>query len=94
MHDWIADELMTGLPTIQHDLYSVFGAVKAAFPHVKTMAAGFGWRSTGALPPIGSPIDVYVALYYDYCWSDVDTGQAFHGWPNCTNFLTDIAAWR
>lgn len=88
------DEVMTGSPTIHADLYNVFGAVKKAFPRVKTMSAGFGWRSTGAVPPLDAPLDIYVALYYDYCWPDVNTGQAFRGWPNCSIWMSTVRAWR
>jgi hypothetical protein len=85
---------MTGSPTIHVDLYSVFGAVKGAFPRVRTMSAGFGWRSTGTVPPLDSPLDIYVSLYYDYCFDDVRTGQAFTAWPDCTAWKASVAAWR
>ena len=88
------DEVMTGSPTIKEDLYAVFGAVKKAFPRIKTMSAGFGWRSTGAVPPLDAPLDIYVALFFDYCWPDVDTGQAFQSWPNCSAWRDTVRAWR
>lgn len=31
----------------------------------------------GAFPPLDLPLDVFVELYYDYCWDDVSTTS----WP-------------
>ena len=70
-------------------IVSLFGAVKKAFPQVKTMTAGWGWRTTGAIPPVDVPLDVYVCLFYTYCFDDVNTVA-----ENCTVWKKDLERWR
>jgi hypothetical protein len=71
------DERMTAAPgeaDLTTGVRQLFGAIKNHFgDQLTTMTTGFGWRETGAFPPLDLPIDVMVLLYYDWCWDDVST---------------------
>ena len=68
------DEKMTWAPQypdISVGMAQLFSAVKARFPGLLTMTAGFGWRSPGRFPPDpnGTWLDVYAQMYTDTAFS-------------------------
>ena len=88
------DESLTGqfkcdmAPSVRR----VFGAVKAAFPNVTTISAGFGYKVWGDPPPMDVPMDVWISDYFTFPWPDVHVGALSKA--NCQRQQGEVAAWR